>query len=169
MTAATRNVLGTLFDALAAYSPVLVGTFPLGIDVEGSDLDIACEAYDLDRFEMDVRATLGVPPCATSRVDADPLASVTVTDWNGLAIEVFGQPVSVYEQRGFRHMIVEGRLLAIGGSALRDQVRRLKRSGVKTEPAFAMLLGLDGDPYQAMLALESWSSEQLAALVNRMR
>ncbi|MGE0871738.1 MAG: DUF4269 domain-containing protein [Kofleriaceae bacterium] len=168
MIAEPRNVLAVLFDTLAAYSPTLIGTFPLGVTVDGSDFDIACEAHDLDRFETDVRSALGTLPSTTSRVAVDPTASVTAVDCEGLAIEIFGQPIPVYSQRGFRHMIVEGRLLAAGGSRLRDAVRQLKRSGIKTEPCFAMLLGLEGDPYAALLELESWSPERLRTLVMRL-
>ncbi len=35
---------------------------------------------------------------------------------------------------------------------------------MKTRPAFAQLLGTEGDPYRMMLELEARSDEQLAAL-----
>ena len=37
------------------------------------------------------------------------------------------------------------------GPAFKEQIRGLKRNGLKTEPAFAKLLGLNGDPYRAVL------------------
>ena len=40
-------------------------------------------------------------------------------------------------------------------------VKELKEKGVKTEPAFARLLGLDGDPYVAVLGLENVSDEDI--------
>ncbi len=43
-----------LFNILRAYAPVLAGTVPLGIDIEGSDLDIICEAHELAAFERAV-------------------------------------------------------------------------------------------------------------------
>jgi hypothetical protein len=33
------------------------------------------------------------------------------------------------------------------------EIRRLRRAGLKAEPAFARYFGLEGDPYEALLAL----------------
>jgi ribosomal protein S18 acetylase RimI-like enzyme len=64
-------------------------------------------------------------------------------------------------------MVIEGQLLVLGGQALRARVHELKRGGMKTEPAFAHALGLTGDPYAALLALETWSPARLRSLVGR--
>ena len=49
---AAHAVLGELriFEILAEFKPVLVGTVPLGIDLPASDLDIVCEVGALERF-----------------------------------------------------------------------------------------------------------------------
>ncbi|HEX5657526.1 MAG TPA: DUF4269 domain-containing protein [Polyangiales bacterium] len=145
--------MAALFAALAPYKPTLVGTFPLGLQVEGSDLDLVCEAHDLDAFERVVSA-FGAPQRARD-------ASVTRFAIAGVPVEVFAQPVPVTEQLAFRHMVIEGRLLMLFGEPLRAQVLALKRAGVKTEPAFAQVLGLSGDPYTELLTLELLSREQL--------
>lgn len=41
-----------LFSILEAYTPYPAGTVPIDIDIPGSDLDILCEASDLNAFEM---------------------------------------------------------------------------------------------------------------------
>jgi hypothetical protein len=65
-------------------------------------------------------------------------------------------------------MIIEGRLLCLGASvSLRERVVALRQAGLKTEPAFAKLLALAGDPYAALLELESQSAAQLTALLAR--
>lgn len=41
---------------------------------------------------------------------------------------------------------------------MRRAVARERRAGLKTEPAFARALGLDGDPYERLWTL-SWSED----------
>lgn len=172
-------MLARLLRDLAPYEPTLIGTYPLGLQVDGSDLDIACTCGDLDAFERALRASLaalatvpgaapgGAParPVPIERIPLVPEAVVATIAWAEPAIEIFCQTLPVHEQAGFRHLVIEGRLLVIGGAALRERVRELKRAGVKTEPAFAQVLGLAGDPYAALLALEDWSTPRLRDLV----
>ncbi len=65
------------------------------------------------------------------------------------------------QQNAYKHMVVEDRILKRLGPVFRDNVRKLKSSGVKTEPAFARLLGLEGDPYQRLLDMHDWDEEKL--------
>jgi hypothetical protein len=156
-------VLGHLFRALAPYAPTLVGTFPLGLQVEGSDIDIACTCADLDLVARTL-TELGFPRIERRPLEPDAVvAAMTVGD---LEVEVFAQNLPVHQQAGFRHMIVEGRLLVLGGAPLADRIRAAKRAGQKTEPAFAAVLGLAGDPYRAVLDLEALTTDQLQALVD---
>ena len=50
-------------------------------------------------------------------------------------------------------MMVEYQLLKEKGEGFKQQIIDLKKSGFKTEPAFAIALGLTGDPYEALLQL----------------
>lgn len=63
-----------------------------------------------------------------------------------------------------RHFYIERRLLTLE-PRLRAIVTDLKRTGVKTEPAFAQVLALKGDPYEALLPLELISDLELRALL----
>lgn len=160
-------MLARLFRDLEPFQPTLVGTYPLGLQVDGSDFDIACTCDDLDAFEQALRATLSDLGITQARIERLALpALVAAFDLGDVAIEIFGQALPVHAQRGFRHMVIEGRLLVHGGAALRTRVGELKRGGMKTEPAFAHVLGLAGDPYVALLELEAWSAERLRTLVD---
>lgn len=159
-------MLAQLFRDLEAFQPTLVGTYPLGLQVDGSDFDVVCTCDDLDAFERALCAALeklGLTDVRRERREPD--AVVAAFHLGDLAIEVFGQALPVHEQRGFRHMVIEGRLLVYGGAVLRERVRALKRTGIKTEPAFAQLLCLAGDPYAALLELETWPPERMRAAV----
>ena len=47
-----------ILEKLAFYHPILVGTIPININIESSDLDIICEVYDNDEFIDQLMATL---------------------------------------------------------------------------------------------------------------
>ena len=41
-----------IFDIIEKYNRILLGTIPIGIDIDSSDLDIICEVYKLEEFEI---------------------------------------------------------------------------------------------------------------------
>lgn len=157
-----------LLNALAPFSPTLIGTYPLGLQTPASDFDIACSALDLTQFERSLGAVLlelGVPAASPRRLMLSTEASVTSFSCDGSPIEVFCQTIPVSEQHGFRHMIIEGQLLRLAGETLRERVLALRDDGLKTEAAFAKVLGLAGDPYAALLQLENQSQTELTKLL----
>lgn len=68
---------------------------------------------------------------------------------------MFGQNQPVREQYGYLHLVKEAEILTIMGNDFRNDIIELKCSGLKTEPAFAKLLKLQGDPYTALLAVDT--------------
>ena len=158
-----------VFERLSAYGPVLAGTIPIAIDTATSDLDVLCEARDLEVFAADVEAAYGSHEGFGLGRLADkqgaPAVKASFTH-GGLVVEFFGQARPVTEQHGYRHMVVQARLLDLDDGRFRDAVVALKQSGLKTEPAFAELLGLAGDPYKALLGLESMTDDGLRDLLD---
>ena len=148
---------------LCAYNPVLVGTIPIGIDVQTSDLDIVCEARELDGFERRVTDAFGQREgfrVRRKRIKGVPSVVANLRH-DGFEVEIFGQPQPVTEQHAYRHMVVEARLLAMGGEEARREIRRLKGGGLKTEPAFARYFGLVEDPFEVLLELSRLGEEEL--------
>lgn len=151
---------------LAAFDPHVVGTPPLGLDLPTSDIDVICFAPDADAFTCAVWNAFGL--CPEFRIwqwigrDRAVVANFADAGW---IIEVFGQASPIAQQFGWRHFLVEERLLALGGDAFRTALMTRRHNGMKTEPAFAAALGLDGDPYEALLDLESCSDMELIALL----
>ncbi len=142
-----------LFDLLKDFDPLLAGTIPIGIDLPGSDLDVLCCCLDHEHFAQLLKFHFQQYP--SFRMKRFHREGVETSLCNFFApnfeIEIFAQDEATHQQRGFQHMLIEHRILQERGPAFRDQIIRLKQSGVKTEPAFAQLLGLQGDPYEALL------------------
>ena len=157
-------------ERLASFRPVVIGTPPLGLATEASDIDIACTASDLAGFGDTARLHFGdFHRFALSWFrNSDEPSLVASFDCAGWTIELFCQEIDVENQAGVRHFRVEQRLLDLEPS-LRQDVLRLKRLGIKTEPAFARLLKLQGDPYDAMLDLETETDDALRALIDDAR
>lgn len=154
-----------IFDDLADFSPVLVSTVCLDIDTASSDLDIICFAPECDRFHSAVTTLYGSFDRFTIRESSRGDALVAGFWFEGLEIEIYAQPIIVTEQRAYRHLCQTARVIAWGGDVMRNSIRRLKEQGIKTEPAIARCLHLDGDPYEAVEALERLSESDLAYLV----
>lgn len=164
---AVYDVLAELqiMDKLREFDPILVGTIPIGIDLPESDLDIICCVSDFKVFQEVITERLG--NIHTFQFSYEPgkaqaaesvVVQFTYKDW---LFELFAQPIPTVMQNGFRHMMVEHRILNILGEEARHLIIALKRSGIKTEPAFAKLLGLDGDPFQQLLMLSDWCDDRL--------
>lgn len=158
-----------VMEHLAPWRPLLAGTIPLGIDLPESDLDILCEVWAFDPFLARLQASFGhLPGFTVRRKEVDGLPTVVARfQADSFQVEVFAQPRPVLEQNGYRHMVVEARLLALAGPGAAEAIRAMKAAGIKTEPAFARFFGLAGDPYQALLDLYESDESALRAIVGR--
>ncbi|WP_025686520.1 DUF4269 domain-containing protein [Paenibacillus maysiensis] len=138
----------------AKYTPVLCGTIPISVDIEGSDLDIIMEVREFGVYKDEIESLYG-------DLDGFGLTEVTVKGiptvisnfrYGGFDLELFAQPVAVEKQNAYRHMIIEHHLL-LTNLHVRQEIIRLKDRGLKTEPAFAQVFELVGDPYDELLIL----------------
>jgi hypothetical protein len=158
-----------LWPVLADFKPVLAGTIPLGVDIAGSDLDVLCEVAPAEtaRFSELLRKHYGHRPGFQIRQHAIGGRASVVSSfrYRGREVEVFGQALPTAQQHGFRHLLVEAAVLRAGGEPWRRAVRRLKKQRLKTEPAFAALLQLPGNPYEALLTLEGMSAAELETMM----
>ncbi len=157
-----------VLDLLAGFDPRIAGTLPLEVSMAGSDIDILCHAPDpndvaerLWRWRERLRALNLWRWTAEGR----PLVATFAID--GWPVEIFASPVEVDRQEGWRHFLVEGRLLALGGDALRERVMALRQGGAKTEPAFAAALGLRGNPYAELYGLSRAPDAELRDVLLR--
>jgi hypothetical protein len=166
----TYDTLGKIeiFEILRKFNPILVGTIPIDIDIENSDLDIICEVYDFYEFEeilsnhfKDIK---GFNITLDNREGTKNIVVSFVYDQ--FIIEVFGQPLPTKKQNGYRHMIMEERLLKLGGEDFKREIIKLKKEGIKTEPAFTKYLKIGGNPYIELLKLECLDDEKLLDMID---
>lgn len=142
-----------VFEKLSGFSPILAGTVPIEIDIEGSDLDIICEVKDQVEFSKSVSQifsefdlNLKIEKIVINEAEA----TVCNFELDGFPIEIFGQNKPTTRQNAYLHMIAEHKILLEKGEDFKQKIIELKREGIKTEPAFGMLLNLE-KPYEDLL------------------
>lgn len=146
------SILKILYD----YNPIIVGTIPINIDIDSSDVDIICHTKDLVHFKKLIEKEFGHNKNFTlkEKPELEPIAIVATFCIGKFTIEIFGQDTPTTKQNAYRHMVIEYNLLQKLGEAFREKIVELKRQGYKTEPAFGVALGLKGDPYVELLKYE---------------
>ncbi|GGF06345.1 DUF4269 domain-containing protein [Flavobacterium limi] len=145
-----------ILSKLKSFDPILVGTIPLSIDIESSDLDIICCFSDNHQFQKTIIDNFANEDHFKIREQHNINGIAIVANFfiSDFEIEVFGQTIPSKQQFGYRHLVVEYNLLNNNDERFRQQIIELKHQGHKTESAFASVLGLTGDPYIELLRYE---------------
>lgn len=148
---------------LKAFSPLVAGTFPLNMNVVGSDIDILISTGDFALVKKILHEKFGDEPNfkyeeMTVHNEQTLVASFA---FQGIDFEIFGQKIKSIKQQGYLHFLIEERLLKIGGSVFAEKVKEARKQGLKTEPAFAKVLKLSGDPYEELLTMQKKSYQDL--------
>lgn len=144
-----------LMEILAPFHPIIVGTIPIEIDLPESDIDIVCETSDLRKFKLlliEKFADFDSFTIKEKKIRNKP-SIVAKFMFQSFIFELFGQNTPSDMQYAYRHMHVEYQILQQNSPSFRNRIVSLKKSGLTTEEAFAKLLGLKGDPYEALLHL----------------
>ncbi len=142
-----------IMEILKEFDPVLVGTFPIDIAIDSSDLDIACCYHNKDLFISIVTSSFShLNNFLIEEIEIAGLKTIIVQFIvDKYPIELFAQPIEVNLQNGYRHMLIEHKILKVFGEDFKQKIIDLKKLGLKTEPAFAKLLNLEGDSYESLL------------------
>ncbi|MBN8539604.1 MAG: DUF4269 domain-containing protein [Deltaproteobacteria bacterium] len=160
-----------LFTSLAQWTgdemelgsgSALAGSIPLDLGVAESDLDIVTFSTDLKQTATLFREKFSARQNFSSSRGIVLGAATLVTrfDFGGESFEIFTQNVPLPLQNAIVHMLVEERLLLLGGLKFREKIMALREQGEKTEPAFGKVLGLE-EPYRELLQLEELSDSEL--------
>lgn len=140
-----------IFDILKNYSPILAGTIPIEIDIEESDLDIICEVKDKVEFEKFLIQAFKDFDLKIEILKINNEKSLVCNfKLEEFPIEIFGQNKPTTQQNAYLHMIAEYKILQEKEEEFKQKIIDLKKQGMKTEPAFGMLLHLE-NPYEDLL------------------
>ncbi|TNJ13710.1 DUF4269 domain-containing protein [Aeromonas veronii] len=164
-----------VWDELAAQCAdmALVSTLAIGLDRLGSDLDILCQHPDPAEFAATLEAqgwqasakgdNVWLLERTLSCLDlhcADSGSDKSDASW---PLELYVTPAPIETLNGWRHLTLMAALLERFGDAFYREVLRLRlEEGLKGEAAMCRLLGLAGDPYEALLTLEGCNLAELA-------
>ena len=154
-----------VFKTLARFDPRWVGSIPLDIHNAGADADICCSAGpDLAAFKAALETAF--PDARVNpNTHAGEASIIASLERDGLPIEIYGRVRPVETHESYIHWLAEHRLLSLAEDRLRTDIRALKATGLKTEPAFAQCLKLGGEPYAELLKLASPGDAALRQII----
>ncbi|MGL5948482.1 MAG: DUF4269 domain-containing protein [Aeromonas sp.] len=156
-----------LWAKLTAHTQdvALISSLCLGIDIASSDVDILCQHPSPVQCAADLAADLTAlgANCRFigqtrqhTHIPAVWLLEGWLTTPNQRCyLELYITEQKLEQCHGWRHLTLMARLLARFGWPFYAAVLRLRAHGLKGEAAMAKLLGLNGCPYAALLALEA--------------
>ncbi|XQW89307.1 DUF4269 domain-containing protein [Aeromonas veronii] len=164
-----------VWDELAAQCAdmALVSTLAIGLDRPGSDLDILCQHPDPAAFaatfaEQGWQAShkgdnVWLLERTFSCLDQHFANSGSDKSEASWPLELYVTPAPIETLNGWRHLTLMAALLEHFGDAFYREVLRLRlEEGLKGEAAMCRLLGLAGDPYEALLTLEGRNLAKLS-------
>lgn len=152
-----------ILEVLKDFDPVVIGTIPIEIDIDGSDIDIACQSNNLTLFSNFILKEFSHYPSFTDNLQKNSYsASFNIEN---IPVEIYAESAPVENQNGYRHMVIEKRLLNIETHIFKDKIIEFKRQGYKTEPAFGKLLKME-NAYLELLYLEELDDTELEKMLN---
>ncbi|WP_413512119.1 DUF4269 domain-containing protein [Myroides odoratus] len=98
-----------ILEQLDGFTPVVIGTFPLDIAIETSDIDIACCCETVELFREVVQAHFKAYEDFTDSIVSIRGQQAYVANFTlaSFPIEIFAQSIPVRQQYGYRHMCIE--------------------------------------------------------------
>lgn len=149
---------------LKEFEPLVSGTFPLDIAVKNSDVDILIFSPNLDAMEERLKSVFSDRKSFKIERNSDRIV-VQFSQFD-FEFEIYAERTHSALQKSNLHFLLEERLFKIGPDDFKSQIVLLKELGTKTEAAFAKVLGLSGDPYQALLDIRKKSESELLSLLS---
>lgn len=151
-----------ILKILEKFSPALVSTICVELDIDSSDLDIICSTDNLSKLEkVFINNFSNMEKFKIWYRTPENKEIICSFIFKNFEFEIFGSLQSIEKQNAYKHLTIMKRLVDIGGGNFINPVREYKKAGLKTEPAIAKLLNLKGNPYEAVLKLSKYTDRQL--------
>lgn len=160
-----------ILKILKEFRPLIAGTFPLGINVHNSDVDMILCCSDFENLKTICENNFShLEKFNIIKKNINNQESLIVRfNFKNVLFELFAQNVESVEQVAYRHFQTEERLLSLGGQSLINLIKKEKENGIETEAAFSKILNLQGDPFKAILNLQSKSEKELKVILNQIK
>ncbi|MDR7017675.1 DUF4269 domain-containing protein [Acinetobacter sp. 3657] len=158
-----------ILKMLNPFQVYLVGTPPLGIQTENSDIDLICH-YKIDQFKslkLALQRFQHLDHWSFNSWEHNPEIYICSFSYRCWEIEVFCSTQPIIQQYAYRHFHIEKRLLELANTKFKTRILELKQQGIKTEPAFAQALNLQGNPYIILSELFDTSTPELKVLLDK--
>ena len=137
-----QKVYGALKKSLVleifkACQPMVAGSFPLGLEVSGSDLDILLTSSDLKALHKLAETSFGpFQKYEAQFTEVAGLESLVIRfDFEGVSFELFAQATESLQQVAYRHFQIEERLVRFVPNTNRkrphNQLRRRDEGGCR--------------------------------------
>ncbi|MGY5846707.1 DUF4269 domain-containing protein [Salegentibacter sp. HM20] len=138
-------------EILGKFTPVLTGSLPLDIDTQNS-IRINCCWENKAEFFKTLNQFQEEENFEIRDIDLRGIDTIYCCfDLGEFKVRLMGQNFPVEQQESYLHLLKEALILEKKGEDFKQEIIELKKIGLETEPAFAYLLNLNGDPYLQVL------------------
>ncbi len=158
-----------VLSLFSQFQPLVVGTYPLNLQNNKSDVDILLYAKDFKEVIKTAETHYSQFHQFKILQNLDDKKNHVLISFlfNEIRFELFAQKTPSHQQRAYLHFQIEERCLKLGGKVLRNKIQKLRQENLKTEPAFAQALDLTGNPYTELLKLHSWPEAKLNSFIQK--
>lgn len=158
-----------ILEKLKSFNPLVVGTFPLGLNTANSDIDICIEFQNENDFvDSSNKFFSDFKNYQLSSVQINSGSAILVKfTFENINYEIIGQHISSNKQIAFQHFQVEEKILKY--AQCQSEILKLRSKGLKTEPAFAKYLCLTGEGFKELLELNKRSIAHLKILIENIQ
>jgi hypothetical protein len=158
-------IKSNLLNTLSLFTPVVVSTICIGIDINDSDIDIICTYQNFADYKQFIKQKFKTYQHFDIWERKNTNEIVCTFKFDGFLFEIFSSNIPVTQQNAYLHLTAMHKMLSLSNSLLKNKIIEFKKNGLKSEPSFAKLLHLKGDPFEEIKQLACYSNEAILQLI----